>query len=781
MEFTWLLVLTTALLLPLAFVLLQRGKNRRRLPPGPYDPPVLGNLLWWIPSNDGMYNLRAQRRLHTIYGPLLAVRKGSRLDVTISDRHLAYTALVGRGAALADRPDYAIRDFAGQNAATITSSNYGPHWRLLRRNFVAEVAHPDRVRLFAPVRAAVLSDLTDRLRRQQEEHGEAGVGNVTEMFQYAMFRLVLAMCFGELLDEAAVRDIESALRKLMIHSMAKLDIFAILPAITTRLFRGRLTAMRDMRCRLRELYLPLINARRARKKLGAVPPPETEMSTTTTLPHSYVDTLLDLRLSCDDGRALTDHEIDAMCSELLVQGTDTTVTALEWTMAELVKNPSIQEKLHDEITRSVSGDSQLGGNRKHVSEQDLKNMPYLRAVVLEGLRRHPPGPLLVVHAAAEDTELNGYVIPKGAPVNVMVADIAMDETWSRPTDFVPERFLTGGDGEGVDITCAREVRMCPFGAGRRVCPAIGVATLHLEYLVANLVSTFEWREVEGDEVDVVSERAEFAVVMEKTLRARLVPRRDRFRSARASPSAYWTGGVLPALCSFSLQLGPAWSPAHLSAAGYVAPQVRKRVREGQQVRMVLILARVFYRRCFTRPLLLLAAAGPRVVAGPLVGRWLGPAWSPAHLSAAGYIAPQMRRHAREGQQVRTAGPPPIPPPVVRSSATPAVPPPIPPPVPRTYAASRAPPPPVPRPDRRRRLRRSLPSCSRWTWPPSFCPMLVSGPGTGWAAVRGGGDGGDGSSRWGRAGSLYGSKVSPSFPCKGEAYPARIEARSSIQG
>jgi cytochrome P450 len=34
-----------------------------------------------------------------------------------------------------------------------------------------------------------------------------------------------------------------------------------------------------------------------------------------------------------------------LCSELLSAGTDTTSTALQWIMAELVKNPSIQENL----------------------------------------------------------------------------------------------------------------------------------------------------------------------------------------------------------------------------------------------------------------------------------------------------------------------------------------------------------------------------------------------------------------------------------------------------
>uniref|UniRef100_A0A0E0BCM9 Cytochrome P450 n=1 Tax=Oryza glumipatula TaxID=40148 RepID=A0A0E0BCM9_9ORYZ len=98
-----------------------------------------------------------------------------------------------------------------------------------------------------------------------------------------------------------------------------------------------------------------------------------------------------------------------------------------------------------------------------------------------------------------------------------------EREWEKPMEFIPERFLAGGDGEGVDVTGSREVRMMPFGVGRRICAGLGVAMLHLEYFVANLVKEFEWKEVAGDEVDL-TEKNEFTAVMAKPLRAQLVKR-----------------------------------------------------------------------------------------------------------------------------------------------------------------------------------------------------------------------------------------------------------------
>ena len=68
-----------------------------------------------------------------------------------------------------------------------------------------------------------------------------------------------------------------------------------------------------------------------------------------------------------------------------------------------------------------------------------------------------------------------------------------------------------------------EFKTMPFGAGRRICPGLGLAMLHLEYFVANLVWSFEWKAAEGDEVDL-SEKQEFTIVMKNPLQAHLSTR-----------------------------------------------------------------------------------------------------------------------------------------------------------------------------------------------------------------------------------------------------------------
>ncbi|KAL6127704.1 hypothetical protein ACLB2K_071067 [Fragaria x ananassa] len=56
------------------------------------------------------------------------------------------------------------------------------------------------------------------------------------------------------------------------------------------------------------------------------------------------------------------------------------------------------------------------------------------------------------------------------------------EVWEEPMEFKPERFLSR-EGEGFDVTGSREIKMMPFRVGRRICPGLGLALLHLEYLI----------------------------------------------------------------------------------------------------------------------------------------------------------------------------------------------------------------------------------------------------------------------------------------------------------
>ena len=78
-----------------------------------------------------------------------------------------------------------------------------------------------------------------------------------------------------------------------------------------------------------------------------------------------------------------------------------------------------------------------------IKEHELEKIPYLKVVILEGLRRHPPAYMMVPHAVIKDTILDKYLIPKIVTVNFMVAEMGWDsKVWKDPMAFEPERFMS---------------------------------------------------------------------------------------------------------------------------------------------------------------------------------------------------------------------------------------------------------------------------------------------------------------------------------------------------
>ncbi|XP_054785746.1 cytochrome P450 89A2-like [Prosopis cineraria] len=74
-----------------------------------------------------------------------------------------------------------------------------------------------------------------------------------------------------------------------------------------------------------------------------------------------------------------------------------------------------KQRVVDEI-RDVMGERE----DKEVKEEDLQRLPYLKAVILEGLRRHPPAHFLLPHAVSEGVFLNNYSVPRSGIINFML-------------------------------------------------------------------------------------------------------------------------------------------------------------------------------------------------------------------------------------------------------------------------------------------------------------------------------------------------------------------------
>ncbi|KAJ3684223.1 hypothetical protein LUZ61_013387 [Rhynchospora tenuis] len=198
---------------------------------------------------------------------------------------------------------------------------------------------------------------------------------------------------------------------------------------------------------------------------------------------------------------------------MIFRGTDTTALLTEWAMAELILHPTVQSKLRAEIDSVV-------GSTGTIQDSHVAQMPYLQAVVKETLRVHPPGPLLSwARLSTDDIQLsNGMVVPAGTTAMVNMWAITHDSSiWTNPDKFDPARFMVSEGGVDIDVR-GGDLKLAPFGAGRRVCPGKNLGLVTVSLWVARLVKRFEWGPVESDPIDL-SEVLKLSLEMKKPLAA----------------------------------------------------------------------------------------------------------------------------------------------------------------------------------------------------------------------------------------------------------------------
>ncbi|XBI15427.1 hypothetical protein VPH35_057847 [Triticum aestivum] len=191
------------------------------------------------------------------------------------------------------------------------------------------------------------------------------------------------------------------------------------------------------------------------------------------------DDFVDIMLSVQQEYDLTREHMKALLT------VNRSANALEFTLAELMRKPHLMVKLQDEVRGIVPQGQEI------ISETNMNNMTYLRAVIKESLQLHPLAPLLAPHLAMADCIIDGYIIPAGTRVVVNAWAIGRDpSSWEYEEEFVPKRFTDEGSSMHVNFK-GNDFQFLPFGAGRRMCPGMNLGIANVELMLANLVCHFD--------------------------------------------------------------------------------------------------------------------------------------------------------------------------------------------------------------------------------------------------------------------------------------------------
>ncbi|MFS8012026.1 putative cytochrome P450 [Helianthus anomalus] len=179
-----------------------------------------------------------------------------------------------------------------------------------------------------------------------------------------------------------------------------------------------------------------------------------------------------------------------------------------WAMSEIARSDRVMQKLQREIRNHI-------GRKEKVDEVDITKMTYLKMVVKETLRLHPPAPLLMPHESLSHCQIDGY--------DVLPRTIALINAWGMGRDpriwgenaaeFYPERF------ENFEV----DFEIVPFGGGRRSCPAMNITRVTVELVLANLLYSFNWEVADGMKNEDLNMQEVGSLVVRKKLPLCLVP------------------------------------------------------------------------------------------------------------------------------------------------------------------------------------------------------------------------------------------------------------------
>lgn len=188
-------------------------------------------------------------------------------------------------------------------------------------------------------------------------------------------------------------------------------------------------------------------------------------------------------LRYNDEKGMSVPEIEATFRILVVAGSETTATALAGITNCLLQNRDILNRLVEEIRGGFSHETEI-------TAESVSKLPYLNAVIEEGLRLCPPVALGMPRVVPPGgSEVCGHWLPGGTFVSAsQYGSNRCSSNFPSPNAFLPSRWL---DGSPISLA------FNPFSLGPRNCLGRNLAYLEMRLILASLLWHFDIEQV-GD-------------------------------------------------------------------------------------------------------------------------------------------------------------------------------------------------------------------------------------------------------------------------------------------
>ncbi|CAI9112846.1 OLC1v1013342C1 [Oldenlandia corymbosa var. corymbosa] len=445
------------------------------LPPSPKKLPVLGHMHLL-----GKYPHRSLRSLAQKHGPMMMLQLGSVQTLVVSSPETAQEIMKTHDLSFANRPESEIARKLLYNLKSLSVAPYGEYWRQLKSTCVLQLLSNKRVQSNYHIRSEETELLIDKIRASD------GLVNLSDMFMVLTNDVICRSSFGRKYSEGESGKKFKEIMSEFICVLGGFDFGTFLPWLGwIDHVNGLNGKVKRIGQKLDEFFEGVLEEHwNADKKFDD-----------GKTGQDFADVLLEIYRNNNNvsaGNSIDRDSVKALLLDIISGGTDTTYTVLEWAMTELLRHPTAMKNLQMEV-RTI-----LTNGKSEISEKDLEKMNYLKAVIKETLRLHPPTPLLVPREAINHTKVMGFDIPAKTMVIINAFAIGRDPiSWDDdPEEFRPERFLK--HNSGVDFR-GHDFQLIPFGAGRRGCPGISFAMATIETVLANLMVWFDWSLPNGED------------------------------------------------------------------------------------------------------------------------------------------------------------------------------------------------------------------------------------------------------------------------------------------
>jgi cytochrome P450 len=500
-----LLLLFFILLLHLATT--SSRNQAKRLPPSPPGLPVIGHL--HLVGDLPHVSLRNLSRMHGPDGVML-LRLGAVPNLVVSSPRAAQEIMLTHDHLFASRPPSTIAEaLLYGSSSDIGFSPYGEHWRQARKLVTTHLFTVKKVQSYRVARQQEVKQVMDRISEAAAARAAVDLGETLNTYANdVVCRAVSGKFFRAEGRNKLFRELIEA-NSALVGGFNLEDYFPGLAKVHV-LNRFVCKKAERMHRRWDELLEAIIsdhekNSIHHGREDGIDEQGESD----------FIDVLLSVQ---QEFHGITRDHIKAILMDMFGAGTDTSYLVLEFAMAELMRNPQLMAKLQSEVRSGTPKGQEL------VEDENLAGMAYLKAVVKETLRLHPPAPLLIPHLAMADCDVDGYRIPAGTRVIINSWAIGRDPgSWEKPEEFVPERFVEGGAAAAVDLR-GKDFQFVPFGAGRRICPGLNFGLATVEIMLANLAYCFDWELPDGMEKEGIDMTEVFGLTVRRKEKLMLVPK-----------------------------------------------------------------------------------------------------------------------------------------------------------------------------------------------------------------------------------------------------------------